>query len=113
MLKRMSRVFFGFPPKSVSENTLIGSVELSFNGGPLHSYSLYYSDNKMDKLNLPMPGTIGPSAYDNKYLLFSQINPQIYGLVIGTKAEKTAWLNKSKAISGNFKMASGREWGVF
>jgi hypothetical protein len=68
----------------------------------------------MDKLNLPMPGTLGPAAYEGKYLLFTQIDLKAFRLQIGSQAEKKIWLKKSKAIEANYKMASGgREWGVF
>lgn len=113
MMKRLSRVFFGFEPVAVPKNTSLGSVNISFDGGPIDAYTLSYSDNKMDKLNLPMPGTIGPAAYDKEYLLFSQISSHVFRLTIGSKAEKASWLKKSKAIDAGFKMASGREWGVF
>ena len=114
MMKRLSRVFFGFEPVAVQKNTSLGSVNISFNGGPVHEYTLSYSDNKMDKLNLPMPGTIGPATYDNQYLLFNQISSHEFGLTIGSRAEKARWIKRSKAIDAGFKMArSGREWGVF
>lgn len=113
MMKRLSRVFFGFDPVEVPKNTAIGSVNIEFNGGQNHSYTLSYSDNTMDKLNLPMPGTIGPAAYDNQNLLFSQISLHVFKLRIGTKAEKANWFKRSKAIGAGFNMASGRQWGVF
>ncbi|MDE0173251.1 MAG: hypothetical protein OYH76_14375 [Defluviicoccus sp.] len=113
MMKRLSRVFFGFDPVAVSKNTTLGSVNIKFNGGQTHPYTLSYSDNKMDKLNLPKPGTIGPTAYDNQYLLFSQNSLHLFSLTIGTKAEKAGWLKKSRAINADFKMKGGREWGVF
>lgn len=113
MMKRLSRVFFGYDPTSVPENTVIGSVDISYNGGALAAYTLSYSDNKMDKLNLPMPGTVGPLDYDNRYLLFQEVGPHLFNLTIGTKADKTGWVKKSKAIDADFKMSSGREWGVF
>lgn len=113
MMKRLSRVFFGFEPTVVPENTLIGVVAMSFNGGAVDSYSLTYSDNKMDKLVLPIPGGGGPKAYDNKYLLFREAACQKFDLTLGTQADKTEWFGRSKAIGGAFKMASGREWGVF
>jgi HKD family nuclease len=113
MMKRLSRVFFGFSPMHVPENTSIGSVEIRFNGGPVDQYTLSYSDNKMDKLNLPIPGTAGPPAYDKQFLLFTQIASHVFDLTVGTSATKASWLKRSKAIGANFKMASGREWGVF
>jgi len=113
MMKRLSRVFFGYDPIAVPENTLLGSVHVSYNGGPVAPYTLSYSDNKMDKLNLPMPGTIGPVAYDNELLLFREVGAHLFNLTIGTKADKAGWEKKSKAIDTAFKMSSGREWGVF
>jgi len=113
MMKRLSRVFFGYDPIAVPENTVIGSVDISYNSGPVAQYTLSYSDNKMDKLNLPMPGAIGPAAYDNQFLLFQEVGSHQFNLTIGTKADKAGWVKRSKAIGADFKMASGREWGVF
>jgi hypothetical protein len=113
MMKRLSRVFFGFSSTAVPENTHIGDVDISFSGGQSASFSLTYSDNKMDKLVLPIPGAGGPPAYDNEYLLFRRIKPRVFELTLGTKALKAQWLKRSGAIEGAFKMQSGREWGVF
>ncbi len=113
MMKRLSRVFFGFDSIAVPENTHIGDVEINFNGGQGAPFSLTYSDNKMDKLVLPIPGADGPPAYDNEYLLFERKKPGIFKLTIGTRAVKAQWLKKSAAIDGCFRMSSGREWGVF
>lgn len=113
MLKRLTRVFFGFSANAVPENTHIGDVEIIFNDGPGGSFSLTYSDNKMDKLVLPIPGADGPEAYDNEYLLFRRIRPRVFELTIGTRAMKNQWSRRSAAIEGDFRMISGREWGVF
>lgn len=113
MMKRLSRVFFGFLPIDVPTNTHIGNVQISFNSGILDQYSLTYSDNKMDKLNLPIPGAGGPAAYDGQLLIFRQLGPRAFDLTLGTPAEKANWLRRSRAIDGAFKMTSGREWGVF
>ena len=113
MMKRLSRVFFGFSSTAVLENTHIGDVQIRFNGGQGASFSLTYSDNKMDKLVLPIPGAGGPPAYDNEYLLFERTMPGVFKLTIGTRATKAQWLKRSTAIDGAFRMASGREWGVF
>lgn len=113
MMKRLSRVFFGFGSSAVPENTHIGDVVIRFNGGQGTLFSLTYSDNKMDKLVLPIPDVGGPPGYDNKFLLFERIMPGVFNLSIGTKATKAHWLKKSKAVDGAFRMSSGREWGVF
>jgi hypothetical protein len=113
MMKRLSRVFFGFNPTTFPENTLIGSVDIFFRAGTPGQYSLTYSDNKMDKLNLPMPGSDGPPAYDNQCLLFRRMTPKVFRLTLGAKSDRATWLKNSRAIDGAFKMSSGREWGVF
>ncbi len=113
MMKRLSRVFFGFDPSAVPENTLLGSVNMRINGGSVSLYSLSYSDNKMDKLNLPTPGADGPAKYDNEYLLFHRVNNDLFDISLGNAAAKASWIKKSKAIGGAYKMSSGREWGVF
>lgn len=113
MMKRMSRVFFGFLPNAVPPDTLIGSVGLFYGANQVEQYSLSYSNNSMDKLNLPIPGQVGPAQYDNQFLLFEQTGPQLFRVKVGTNADRAAWLKRSKAIDANFKMKSGREWGVF
>ena len=113
MMKRLSRVFFGYSPEAVPTNTTLGSVNIRFGEGEVCPYTLSYSDNKMDKLNLPMPGTIGPAAYDEQDLLFSQVSTGVFSLAIGKKGDKSKWLRQSKAIDADYKMASGRKWGVF
>lgn len=114
MMKRLTRVFFGFSPDDLPKNSHIGDVELRLNGGYDGGiFSLTYSDNKMDKLVLPVPGLGTPPAYDNEYLLFKRWKPGGFELSIGSKALKNQWLKRSLAIEGAFKMSSGREWGVF
>jgi len=112
MMKRLSRVFFGFTPAALPENTPIGQVEISF-GNHSDQYSLTYSDNAMDKLVLPIPSGGGPAAYDNQNLLFEQTGPRSFRLSLGTGTEKAKWLRRSRLISGAFRMSSGRQWGVF
>ena len=113
MMKRLSRVFFGFDSDDLPKNTPIGHVEISFNGGQVTACSLTYSDNKMDKLVLPIPDAVGPPAYDNRYLLFRRSKPGSFELTIGTNAMRSKWHKKSSAIDAAFSMSSGREWGVF
>jgi HKD family nuclease len=112
MMKRLSRVFFDFTPAALPENTPIGRVEIVF-GNRAEQYSLTYSDNKMDKLVLPIPGDGGPAAYDNEGLLFERLSPRRFRLSLGAAGDKTQWLRKSRLISGAFRMTSGRQWGVF
>ena len=114
MMKRLSRVFFGFAPTAVPKNSFIGQVAISFNQRPEDEYSLTYSDNSMDKLVLPIPGNSGPASYDGCNLVFERIGPRRFLLGLGSDSEKKVWLRRSEAIGGDFKMSSGgRQWGVF
>lgn len=112
MMRRLSRVFFGFPPDTLPENSAIGQVEIEFRSN-VNDYSLTYSDNGMDKLVLPIPGAGGPPAYDNEDLLFEQVAPRRFRLSLGGAGDKAQWLRKSRLIEGAFRMSSGRQWGVF
>ncbi len=113
MMKRLTRVYFGFESTELRENTPIGHVELSYRKQPFENYSLTYSDNKMDKLVLPIPGIGGPTSYDGEILLFEQVGLNRFRISIGTSQDKDIWLSKSRLIDGAFSMSSGRQWGVF
>ena len=113
MMKRLTRVYFGFEPTPVPENSAIGHVRISFNQGSFDEYSVTYSDNGMDKLVLPIPGTDGPDSYDGETLLFEQVGLNRFRMSIGTSQEKAIWIRKSRLLDGAFNMSSGRAWGVF
>lgn len=113
MMKRLSRVFFGFPATSVTQNTLIGTVGIRYNGVTRADCSLTYSDNKMDKLVLPIPDDGGPPSYDNEVLIFKKTGPGSFDVGIGVPNDIRTWKRKSERIGASFKMAGGRSWGVF
>lgn len=113
MLKRMSRVYFGFPANDLPENSHVGDIQISFDNNDFNDFSLTYSDNKMDKLVLPIPGDGGPQSYDNKILHFRAVGPRKFELQVHQPSQISKLRKKSKAVEGAFKMKSGREWGVF
>lgn len=113
MMTPLSRVFFGVPPVAVPQNSPLTHVEIAFAGNEPRECSLTFSDNGMDKLTLPLPGTFGPAKYDNQNLLFRRIQPGCFALNVGTASERRTWKRRSKAISASFTMTSGRAWGVF
>lgn len=112
MMKRLSRVYFGFPPDDLPHNSPIGTVVIQYREVEVEC-SVTFSDNGMDKLVLPIPGADGPTRYDNENLLFERFSPRHFRLSIGTEADRTAWRRRSAGVSGAFRMSSGREWGVF
>lgn len=113
MMKRLTRVFFGFPPDHVPRDTSIGRVQIAYNGYDPHDCSLTFSNNHMDKLTLPIPGVDGPVKYDSENLLFQRVGLGLFSLTLGTNAEKNQWRRRSREIDANFKMSGGRAWGVF
>jgi HKD family nuclease len=114
MLKRLSRVFFGFEALDVPKKTPLGHIFISFGGGAVRECSLTYARNGMDRLTLPIPVTEGPPKYDNENLLFRRLGAGKFELIVGSKAQMGVWNKRSKAIDASFKMASGgRAWGVY
>lgn len=116
MLSALTRVFFGFSAAEVPRDTLIGHVRIEFQGFERTDCSLRYSNNSMDVLSLPIPGTEGPTQYDGKTLLFEQVVDATgvrYILRVGSTRDRRQWRRTSQQVFGSFKMTSGREWGVF
>ena len=116
MLSAFTRVFFGIPAIAVPRDTRLGYVRIEFQGDERSDCALRYSNNAMDVLGLPIPGTEGPLKYDRETLLFEQEIDQQgvkYILRVGSAADRNSWLRKSRRISGDYKMTSGRQWGVF
>ena len=95
-----TRVFFGFPPTTVPENTVLGPVVLQNDGfGPVEC-SVRFADNQMDKVNLPIPGADGPDSYDNSILLFQRSGSTAGGtpkfrILTGDKADLKKWKGDS------------------
>lgn len=114
MLTPMSRVYFGYPADDLRPNTQIGQVSITYCGQTRPDCSLVFSDNSMDKLTLPIPGSGGPPEYDQKNLLFAKRPDGSVVLSVGSGRDKTAWIRRSRAIGADRRMSrSGRQWGVF
>ena len=114
MMRRLSRVFFGVPATDVPANSPLKKISVQFVGNDPVERSLTFSDNGMDKLTLPIPGSGGPVNYDGKTLIFKRLGPSLFGLDVGTKAQRRMWVKRSREIGALFEMAGGeRCWGVF
>ena len=113
MLKRNSRVFFGFPAHDLQIDSAIGSVAIEYGGQPRPDCSIRFSNNSMDVLTLPIPKTEGPPKYDQETLCFEQTGVRQFRLVMAKKGDVSKWKRQAKVVGGYFKMKSGREWGVF
>lgn len=113
MMKRMTRVFFGIPPIDVPVDTLLGHFSISYNKENYKDCTVSYSNNKMDKLTLPIPDDGGPPTYDQTVILLERVQSNKFHLILAKAGDKQRWKTKSKAINGYFKMNGGRDWGVF
>jgi len=119
MLKRNTRVFFGFAAQDLQRDSRIGSIEIEFNGQTRYDCSLRFSNNHMDVLTLPIPGMDGPTKYDQETLCFTRTGLYKFSLELGTNLDVSRWKRKSRAINGLFemkrgrKMKKGRKWGVY
>ena len=113
MLKRNSRVFFGFPARDLTPNSTVGCVEIRYGGHVRPDCSLRFSDNSMDVLTLPIPGAEGPESYDRSTLHFERTGVRRLELTIGGPGEVSQWKRWSQSIGSHFRMQSGRQWGVY
>ncbi len=120
MLSRMMRVFFGFRPRTLPTDSLIGKLDIRYGNFVRRDASLRFSNNSMDVLTLPIPGDGGPPAYDGEVLLFKEIKldgRRAFELSIGSTSQATRWRNKSIQAEAHVVMQGGqgmrREWGVF
>lgn len=115
-LPRGTRVFFGFPAAAVPLNTIFGYIELQVVGLSSFRKSVRFGNNMMDKVNLPAPGTEGPSTYDHKILLFERQAPASTGTArftirLGTKTDLAKWKTAATTYV-DLTMSSGRAYGL-
>lgn len=113
MMKRMSRVFFGIPPVDVPTDTHLKYLDMAYDGGAWKNCSLSYSNNKMDKLTLPIPGADGPLKYDGQTLLIERITPSRFSVKVLNSTARASAIAASSSIGAAFAMNGGRRWGVF
>ncbi len=113
MLKRNTRVYFGFQASELEPDTAIGSVAIRYDVIERTDCSLRFSNNSMDVLTLPIPGDGGPDKYDREVLLFRRIGVRRFGLSLAHAGDVRYWKRESRRIDGIFQMTSGRRWGVF
>ena len=112
MMKRNTRVFFGFPATDRPRNSAIGEVTIELGGQRTQGRPLRFSHNSMDVLTLPVPEE--GEAYDQETLHFEQIGVRVFRLTIGSRHDIRLWKRRSKTIEGAFQMKGGRrQWGVY
>lgn len=113
MMKRMSRVYFGFPANDRPKDSLIGHIVIWYDGQRTDDRSIRFGNNGMDILTLPVPSNGGPERYDNKTLLFTKRRDGGFDLYVGTSNQVRQWRNCSDAIGATHSFqGSPRAWGV-
>ena len=110
MMKRNSRVFFGFAAKDLPRDSTVGEVMIEWDGRWTDGRSLRFSNNSMDVLTLPVPEE--GKFYDQQTLHFERVGVRAFKLKIGSRADARRWKRRSQDIKGVFSMKSGRRWGV-
>lgn len=113
MMKRNSRVFFGFSAADLPQNSAVGSIAIRYGSDTRSDCPLRFSDNSMDVLTLPVPGDGGPDAYDHKTLHFKRVDVRTFVLTIGGSKATGRWQRRSVTVGGAHRMKSGRRWGVY
>lgn len=111
-MSRNMRVFFGFPARDLRIDSTIGAVEMVSGQFNWPSQTLRFSNNQMDVLNLPIPGSSGmPTTYDNKLIEFRRLAHLQFELRVHSDAGSTT-LRKVAGSEGMIRhMKSGRPWG--
>lgn len=111
MMKRNSRVFFGFAAKDLPKDSPLGEMTIEW-GGRLHpGRTLRFSNNAMDVLTLPVPED--GESYDQQTLHFEQVGVRAFKLTTGSRTEAGRWKRRSQAVDGVLPMKGKRQWGVY
>lgn len=116
MMSPMTRVFFGVPARDVPRDTHLRYLAIKYKNHISQDRTLRYSNNSMDVLTVPVPGTsAGPLSYDNEMLVFKKVSHSgavIFELTIASSAERASLVRRSKRVGGHFVMRGGRQFGV-
>lgn len=118
MMKALTRVFFGASSVQVPQNTSFPSVTVvePVGGVGRATCTLRFSDNSMDVLTVPVPGSPWPTAYDDRTLQFTKRadgTELVYELRVLNRTQANALERRSRAQGTSWRMQSGgRRWGV-
>jgi hypothetical protein len=113
MMRRFSRVFFGFEARDVPRDSHIGQISIKYGSFIRDDCTIRYSNNSMDVLSLPVPGNGGPPSYDGQILAFSRTAKGTYTLTVHSSTELSAFRKRSDRVGGSFAMSSARRFGVY
>lgn len=112
-LKRGTRVYFGFRPASVPQNTVLGKISLQYDDLRPRRCGVRFGDNSMDKVNLPIPGIDGPGSYDNAVVHFERTGRKRFRVTLGDQLNLETWKARSRNQGLLYRLAGGREFGFY
>lgn len=113
--KRGTRVYFGFAPyRNVPPQFPFGKVRMKYGNKPAQSDRLIsFADNSMDRIQLPVPVSHGPTKYENSVVHFRRIGARDFVVSLGTRKTALLWRRKSQTQGLLHSMASGRRFGFY
>lgn len=110
-----TRAFFGFDYSDINDvprNTKLGEVVMRFENKPEKNRSIWYANNSMDKVHLPVPGWYGPVTYDGQVAHF-EWNGEVFVVTLGTRADVSRWKKSSGQQGMIYSMTQGRQFGFY
>lgn len=112
--RRGTRVYFGFPYRDVLRDTKLGEVEMKYGNRKAQSdRSIWFGNNSMDKIHLPVPGLSGPAKYDNAVVHFRRVNPGEFTLSLGNRRTFASWRRRSQKQGLLNRLGGGRRFGFY
>ncbi len=112
--RRGTRVYFGFPYRDVARQTIVGKVKMKY-GSKLAQTdrSIWFGNNSMDKVHLPVPGSYGPSHYDNSIIHFRRVGPREFAISLGNRRTAAIWRRRSERQGLLDRLGRGRRFGFY
>lgn len=110
-----TRAYFGFDYEdieSIPRNTKLGEVLMRFEHKPETRRSVWFANNSMDKVHLPVPGWYGPVTYDGQVVRFDWDGTH-FVVSIGTRADVAKWKANSEKQGMFYAMTQGRNFGFY
>lgn len=112
--RRGTRVYFGFPYRDVPRDTKLGEVKMKYGNKPAQpDRSIWFGNNSMDKIHLPVPGSFGPAKYDNSVVHFRRVGPGEFVISLGTERTAAIWRRRSQRQGLADRLGRKRRFGFY
>jgi len=85
---------------------------MRFENKPEKNRSIWYANNSMDKVHLPVPGWYGPVTYDDHVVRFERLQ-NLYKVTIGNQSDFNNWQKLSQKQGFLYEMTQGRLYGFY